>query len=302
MTPVVTTIAEVRAAVVAARRRGNEIGFVPTMGALHEGHAALVRAARAAGGFVVVSVFVNPTQFGPSEDFAKYPRTLDADRTLCHDAGADLVFAPAAAEMYPSRSVTFVEVAELDRELCGPRRPGHFRGVCTVVLKLFNVVLPDRAYFGAKDYQQARVVTQMVRDLNVPVAVVVEPTVREADGLAMSSRNRYLSTAERGAAPGIYRALLAVRDRAAVERDVAVLEAGLRAQLAAIPGSRVDYAQVVDAETLQPIPRFERPVVAAVAVFLGTTRLIDNVVIEPPSEPGASLPGFLSRAAPVSGG
>ncbi|QDU20801.1 pantoate--beta-alanine ligase [Urbifossiella limnaea] len=280
MTPVVTTIAEVRAAVAAARRRGDAIGFVPTMGALHEGHAALVRAARAAGGFVVVSVFVNPTQFGPSEDFAKYPRTLDADRTLCHEAGANLVFAPNAADMYPARSVTFVEVTELDRELCGPRRPGHFRGVCTVVLKLFNVVLPDRAYFGAKDYQQARVVTQMVRDLNVPVEVVVEPTVREADGLAMSSRNRYLSAAERVAAPSIHRALLGVRARAAGERDVAALEAGLRAELEAIPGARLDYAQVVDAETLQPVARVERPVVAAVAVFLGTTRLIDNVVID----------------------
>ena len=249
------------------------------MGALHEGHAALVRAARAAGGFVVVSVFVNPTQFGPKEDFSKYPRTLDADRALCHEAGADLVFAPSAAEMYPERSVTFVEVTELDRELCGPSRPGHFRGVCTVVLKLFNIVLPDRAYFGAKDYQQARIVSQMVRDLNVPVEVKVEPTVREADGLAMSSRNRYLSAGERAAAQAIYRALAGVRDRASSEKDVATLEAGLRGELTAIPGARVDYARIVDAESLQPITRIERPAVAAVAVFLGTTRLIDNVVI-----------------------
>jgi pantoate--beta-alanine ligase len=279
LTPVVTTIAEVRAAVADARNRGRTVGFVPTMGALHEGHAALVRAARAAGGFVVVSVFVNPTQFGPTEDFARYPRTLDADRALCHEAGADLVFAPSAAEMYPERSVAFAEVAELDTVLCGASRPGHFRGVCTVVLKLFNIVLPDRAFFGAKDYQQARIITQMVRDLNAPVAVRVEPTVREPDGLALSSRNRYLSPDERGAAPAIYRALLAVRERAAGERDVPTLEATLRAKLAAIPGARVDYARIVDAETLQPIERVERPVVAAVAVFLGTTRLIDNVVI-----------------------
>ncbi len=279
LAPVVTTIAEVRAAVTDARRRGLAVGFVPTMGALHEGHAALVRAARAGGGFVVVSVFVNPTQFGPKEDFSKYPRTLDADRALCHEAGADLVFAPPAAEMYPERSVTFVEVTELDRELCGPSRPGHFRGVCTVVLKLFNIVLPDRAHFGAKDFQQARIVAQMVRDLNVPVEVTVEPTVREADGLAMSSRNRYLGAAERAAAPAIYRALLGVRDRASGERDVAALEAGLRSELAATPGARVDYARIVDAESLQPITRIERPAVAAVAVFLGTTRLIDNVVI-----------------------
>jgi len=278
VTPVVTTIAGVRAAVVDARRRGLEVGFVPTMGALHAGHAALVRAARAAGGFVVVSVFVNPTQFGPAEDFGKYPRAPDADRAVCAVAGADVVFAPTAAEMYPARSVTFVEVTELDRELCGPSRPGHFRGVATVVLKLFNIVLPDRAYFGAKDYQQARVVTQMVRDLNVPVTVMVQPTVREADGLAMSSRNRYLSAADRAAAPAIYRALQRVRDRA--ERDVAELEAGLRAELTAIPGARVDYARIVDAESLQPVTGVERPVVAAVAVFLGTTRLIDNVVID----------------------
>jgi pantoate--beta-alanine ligase len=276
---VVTTIAEVRAAVADARKRGRTVGFVPTMGALHEGHAALVRAARAASGYVVVSVFVNPTQFGPTEDFAKYPRTLDADRALCHEAGADLVFAPAVAEMYPERSVTFVEVAELDAVLCGASRPGHFRGVCTVVLKLFNIVQPDRAYFGAKDYQQARIVTQMVRDLNVPVDVRVEPTVREPDGLALSSRNRYLSATERAAAPAIYQALLAVRARAASDHDVATLEAGLRTNLAAIPGARVDYARVVDAESLQPIARIDRPAVAAVAVFLGTTRLIDNILI-----------------------
>jgi pantoate--beta-alanine ligase len=281
LAPVVATIAEVRAAVVEARRRGQAVGFVPTMGALHEGHAALVRAARAAGGFVVVSVFVNPTQFGLAEDFGKYPRTLDADRAICHDAGADLVFAPAAAEMYPERSVTFVEVTELDRELCGPSRPGHFRGVCTVVLKLFNIVQPDRAYFGAKDYQQARIVTQMARDLNVPVSVQVEPTVREPDGLALSSRNRYLSAEERAAAPAIYRALLAVKERAAKEQNVGALESGLRSELEAIPGTRVDYARIVDAETLQPIARVERPAVAAVAVILGTTRLIDNVVIDP---------------------
>jgi pantoate--beta-alanine ligase len=281
LAPVLTTIAEVRAAVADARRRGLAVGFVPTMGALHEGHAALVRTARAAGGFVVVSVFVNPTQFGPNEDFGKYPRTLDADRALCHDAGAALVFAPTAAEMYPERSITFVEVTELDTGLCGASRLGHFRGVCTVVLKLFNIVAPDRAYFGAKDFQQARIVAQMVRDLNVAVEVRVEPTVREADGLALSSRNRYLSPTERAAAPAIYRALLGLRERVAGEREVANLEARLQAELAAIPGARVDYASIVDAETLRPVARVERPAVAAVAVFLGTTRLIDNIVIAP---------------------
>jgi pantoate--beta-alanine ligase len=278
--PVVTTVAEVRQAVAAARTQGKSIGFVPTMGALHEGHAALVRAARAASGFVVVSIFVNPTQFGPKEDFAKYPRTLEADQKVCADAGADLIFAPTAGEMYPEGSATFVEVGGLGDALCGASRPGHFRGVCTVVLKLFNIVRPDAAHFGAKDYQQARIITQMVRDLNVPVAVRVEPTVREADGLALSSRNRYLSAAERAAAPRIYAALRATRARAlAGEIDAARLESALAAELAAIPGARVDYARVVDAETLRPLARLDRPAVAAVAVFLGGTRLIDNIQI-----------------------
>jgi pantoate--beta-alanine ligase len=280
MTPVVTTIAEARAAVAAARAAGHTVGFVPTMGALHEGHAALVRAARQRAGFVVVSVFVNPTQFGPKEDFSKYPRTLDADRRVCADAGADLIFAPTAAEMYPDNSATFVEVTRLQDVLEGPSRPGHFRGVCTVVLKLFNIVRPDAAHFGAKDYQQARIVVQMVRDLNVPVEVRVEPTVREPDGLALSSRNRYLSAGERAVAPGIYRALEGVRARAlAGEVDVARLESALAAELAAVPGARVDYARIADADTLQPLARLDRPAVAAVAVYLGTTRLIDNVTI-----------------------
>jgi pantoate--beta-alanine ligase len=280
LAPVVTTIAEVRAVVAAVRRQGKTVGFVPTMGALHAGHASLVRAARAASDFVVVSVFVNPTQFGPKEDFAKYPRTLEADQKLSTEAGADLIFAPTAAEMYPEQSVTFVEVKELDAELDGPARPGHFRGVCTVVLKLFNIVQPDAAHFGAKDFQQARIIRQMVRDLNVPVEIRVEPTVREPDGLAMSSRNRYLSPAERAAAPAIYRALQHAKARAlAGEIDVARLESALAAELAAIPGARVDYARVLDVDSLRPLGRLARPAVAAVAVFLGTTRLIDNLVI-----------------------
>lgn len=280
MTPVVATITEVRTAVADARRAGRTVALVPTMGALHEGHAALIQAARAGAGFVVVSIFVNPTQFGPKEDFAKYPRTLEADQKLCAAAGADLIFAPPVAEMYPDGTAAFVEVPGLQDVLEGPSRPGHFRGVCTVVLKLFNIVQPDVAHFGAKDYQQARVITTMVRDLNVPVMVKVEPTVREADGLALSSRNRYLSAEQRAAAPGIYRALLAVRTRAiAGEWDVARLESALHAELAAIPGARVDYARIADADTLQPLARLDRPAVAAVAVFLGTTRLIDNVTI-----------------------
>jgi len=281
MLQVVNTIAEVRAAVTEARRRGLSIGFVPTMGALHEGHAALVRAARAASGFVVVSVFVNPTQFGPKEDFAKYPRTLEADRKVCADAGADLIFAPGVEEMYPENAVAFVEVAKLQDVLEGASRPGHFRGVCTVVAKLFHIVQPDAAHFGAKDFQQARIIAQMVRDLNMPVRIVIEPTVREPDGLAMSSRNRYLNPEERAVAPGIHRALQHVKQRVlAGEIDVARLESSLLAELSAIPGERVDYARIVDANTLQSLSRLDRPAVAAVAVFLGTTRLIDNLVID----------------------
>lgn len=278
--PIAPTLAEVRQAVAAARASGKTVGFVPTMGALHEGHAALVRAARAATDFVVVSIFVNPTQFGPKEDFAKYPRTLEADQKLCGEAGADLIFAPTAEEMYPAGAVTFVEVARLGDHLCGATRPGHFRGVCTVVMKLFNVVAPDVAFFGAKDYQQARIIVQMVRDLNVPVRVSVEPTVREPDGLALSSRNRYLSAEERAVAPRIQQALQAVRAKAlAGEVDVARLEAALGAELSAIPGARVDYARIVAAETLQPLGVLDKPAVAAVAVFLGSTRLIDNITI-----------------------
>jgi len=296
MPPIVTTIADVRRAVAEARTQGKTVGFVPTMGALHEGHAALIRAARAASGFVVVSIFVNPTQFGPKEDFGKYPRTLEADQKLCGEAGADLIFAPGVEEMYPASSggdpppgspraplpfsLTFVEVGKLGDVLCGASRPGHFRGVGTVVLKLFNIVGPDVAHFGSKDYQQARIITQMVRDLNVPVALRIEPTVREADGLALSSRNRYLSAEERAVAPRIYLALQATRARVlAGEIDVARLESALAAELSAIPGARVDYARVVDAATLQPLARLDRPAVAAVAVFLGTTRLIDNLVL-----------------------
>lgn len=280
MTPVVATIAEVRAAVAAARRAGKTVGLVPTMGALHAGHAALVRTARGRSGFVVVSVFVNPTQFGPHEDFAKYPRTLDADRQLCHDAGADLVFAPAAGEMYPPGFATAVEVSGLTDVLEGASRPGHFRGVCTVVTKLFTVVGPDVAHFGAKDYQQAAVIRRMTADLNLPVDVRVEPTVREPDGLALSSRNRYLSPTERVAAPAIHRALQATRDRAkAGETDIGRLEAALVADLSAIPGARVDYGRVVDADSLRPLAALDRPAVAVVAVFLGTTRLIDNMAL-----------------------
>ena len=270
LTPIVRTIEEVQAAVARARGLGMNVGFVPTMGALHEGHAALIRAAGLPSAFVVVSIFVNPTQFGPNEDYSKYPRTLDADRSVCAAAGANLIFAPAAEEMYPTNATAFADVSGLGDALCGASRPGHFRGVCTVVLKLFNIVAPDVAYFGAKDYQQARIIQRMVIDLNLPMIVNVEPTVR----------NRYLSSEQRAAAPAIYRALQATQDRVSTgERSVSILEANLQTELAAIPGARIDYASIVDAETLQPLVRIERHAVAAIAVYLGTTRLIDNIVL-----------------------
>ncbi len=281
--PVAETIAATRAAVAYARAAGRAVALVPTMGALHAGHAELVRVARrlaGPSGFVVVSVFVNPTQFGPGEDYDRYPRALDADRRLCGESGADLVFHPPVAEMYPGRPVAYVEVGELGDHLCGPSRPGHFRGVCTVVLKLLNIVQPDVSVFGAKDAQQVRILRRMVADLNVPGRMEVAPTVREADGLALSSRNAYLSPEERVAAPGIYAALLAVRDRFdRGERDAARLEAALRAELAAIPGAAVDYASVVDDETMRPVAWLDRPALVAVAVRLGRTRLIDNLTL-----------------------
>ena len=287
--PVAETIAATRDAVGAARAVGREVALVPTMGALHAGHAELVRVARrevGPSGFVVVSIFVNPTQFGPGEDFDRYPRALEADRRLCGEAGADLVFHPSVAEMYPGRPLAFVEVGELGDHLCGPSRPGHFRGVCTVVLKLLNIVRSDVSVFGAKDAQQVRILRRMVADLNAPGRVVVAPTVREPDGLALSSRNAYLSPADRALAPRIYAALLVVRDRvAAGETDTARLERDLRADLAAIPGARVDYASVVDDEAMQPLPTLHRPALVAVAVHLGRTRLIDNLSVSPPVLP-----------------
>jgi pantoate--beta-alanine ligase len=280
--PIVVEIADLRSAVAATRARGSTIGFVPTMGALHEGHAALVRQGTREAGFTVVSIFVNPTQFGPNEDLAKYPRTLDADRETCRQAGADLIFAPTVETMYPAGAVTTVEVGELDRHLCGPRRPGHFRGVCTVVAKLFNLVQPDVAIFGRKDAQQLRILQRMTIDLNFPVRIVAGDTVREADGLAMSSRNRYLKATERGHAAMIFRSLTKLRERAHRDDDVRSLESLLKGDLASIPGARIDYAQIVDDATLQPLDRLDRPALAAVAVFVGTTRLIDNIELPVP--------------------
>jgi pantoate--beta-alanine ligase len=279
------TIADTRKAVAAARAAGQTIGFVPTMGALHEGHGSLIRVARHRCDFVVVSIFVNPTQFGPQEDFTRYPRTMPEDLALCEREGASLVFVPERAEVYAEGFRTFVEVHDLQDVLEGASRPGHFRGVATVVLKLFNIVQPDRAYFGQKDAQQARVIRQMVRDLDVPVRITVAPTVREPDGLALSSRNRYLEPAQRKEAVALSQALAAVRRRfAAGERDAVALRKVLTDRLAATPGAALDYAEIVDADTLKPIDRLAGPALAVLAVRFGATRLIDNLPLSAPVE------------------
>lgn len=280
MVPVVTTVEEVRRAVAAARGRDLRIGLVPTMGALHEGHASLVRAAVAETGFVVVSVFVNPTQFGRGEDLDRYPRRLAADRELCAREGARLVFAPEPAEVYPPGFRTFVEVGGLQDVLCGASRPGHFRGVATVVLKLFHIVGPDVAFFGQKDAQQARVIRQMVADLNVPVTVRVCPTVREPDGLAMSSRNQYLDPEQRRRAVVLFHALEEARrliERG--ERRAAPVRQAMIDRIRGMPGADLDYAAVVDADTLSPADLLKGEVLLALAVRFGTTRLIDNALI-----------------------
>jgi pantoate--beta-alanine ligase len=274
------TVQELRQAVAVARQAGQTIGLVPTMGALHRGHLSLVEAARAENGFVVVSIFVNPTQFGPNEDFSRYPRPLQADLDLCAQTGVDLVFAPEPEVLYPPGYRTFVEVTGFQDVLCGASRPGHFRGVATIVLKLFNLVQPDRAYFGQKDGQQVRVIQQLVRDLNVPVEVRVGPTVREPDGLALSSRNGYLDAEQRRHATALYRALCEVRalvERG--ERDASILRQVLVDRITATPGAVLDYAAVVNADTLEPTARLEGPTLVALAVKFGTTRLIDNLIV-----------------------
>lgn len=280
----VHTIAETRARVAEARRQGRTIEFVPTMGALHEGHGSLMDLARRPHGFLVVSIFVNPIQFDRADDYERYPRTLDADVEFCRARGVDLVFAPSIEEMYPQPQRAFVEVQGLTEHLCGRFRPGHFRGVTTVVAKLFGIVQPDRAYFGEKDAQQLAVVRRMVQDLNMPVEIVACPTVREADGLAMSSRNRRLSPEERRAAPAIYRALrVAAAQVAAGQRDPAQVRRAALAVLENEPLLRTEYFEIVDPEEIQPVARIEREVLIACAVWAGTTRLIDSVRARPPA-------------------
>jgi pantoate--beta-alanine ligase len=281
MTPaVVSTAAQLRQAVASARAKGLLIGLVPTMGALHEGHASLLRLARAETGFVVASIFVNPTQFGPKEDLSRYPRPWEEDLDWCRREKVDLVFHPEPATMYPPGFCTFVEVTGLQDGLCGASRPGHFRGVATVVLKLFNLVQPDVAFFGQKDAQQVRIIQQMVHDLDVPVRVRVGPTVREPDGLARSSRNRYLDPDQRRRAVVLHQALDEVRRRVeAGERDAATLRRFLVERVSATPGAVLDYAEVVNADSLRSIDQLKGQVLVALAVKFGGARLIDNVLL-----------------------
>lgn len=279
---VTRTIAEARAAVAELRAQGRSVGLVPTMGALHEGHLSLMRAAKAAGGAVVATIFVNPTQFGPNEDLASYPRTFAADCALLEKEGVDVLFAPEAAEMYPQGAATFVEVEPVGNRLDGASRPGHFRGVATVVSKLFHIVGPDRAFFGQKDAAQVAVLRRMVRDLNFDLELVVCPIVREADGLAMSSRNRYLSAEERNQAVILHRALrhMGARVDAGVLDSASLIDEGL-AVLAGEPEIRLDYLRIVDPDTLEDLPDVSEGALIAIAAFVGPARLIDNVLVQP---------------------
>ncbi len=274
-------VLDTAAAVRAARAPLGTVGFVPTMGYLHAGHLALVERARAENQSVAVSIFVNPTQFGPSEDFQRYPRDLPRDLELLDAGGVDLVFVPEAREMYPAGYSTYVDVEGLTGRLEGASRPGHFRGVATVVCKLLNIVDAERAYFGQKDAQQTVVIRRMVRDLNMRTEIVVVPTLREPDGLAMSSRNAYLGVEERAAAPVLYHALLAARSAwASGERDGTTLRVRMREVLAGEPRAEVDYISVADPETLEEIERGAGAALASLAVRIGRTRLIDNIRLD----------------------
>jgi pantoate--beta-alanine ligase len=259
---------------------GRRRGLVPTMGALHAGHAELINIARRECGVVVVSIFVNPLQFNNQDDLARYPRTLDADVALCRELGVDIVFAPSAAELYPEPLECSVDVGRLADHLCGKFRPGHFRGVATVVLKLFEMVQPHRAYFGEKDAQQVAIIRRLVADFNLPIAIVEVPTVREPDGLAMSSRNRHLSAEARKLATCLFHALSeAKRAIASGERSAAAIKHAAAATIPQSPTLRLEYFEIVDPATMQPVEQIAKPVRVAAALWVGSTRLIDNVLV-----------------------
>jgi len=277
---IITTIEGLRRSIRKEKQRGRTIGLVPTMGFLHEGHLSLVRISRAEADVTVVSLFVNPIQFGPKEDLKTYPRDFERDAAMLRAEGADYLFAPTAEDLYPRENRTIVEVRELQDRLCGRSRPGHFRGVCTVVLKFFNLVEPDCAVFGRKDAQQALILKRMVADLNVPVRMIVAPIVRESDGLAMSSRNTYLNPEERQAALVLSRSLTeagAMIDGG--ERDAVRVLSRMRSLIEADPLARIDYVEAVDPDELTPVDGLRDGTLIALAVFIGRTRLIDNMIV-----------------------
>ncbi|MBP7275046.1 MAG: pantoate--beta-alanine ligase [Kiritimatiellae bacterium] len=279
---IIRSVSEMAETARADRSAGVRIGLVPTMGYLHDGHLALVAALRPRVDRLVVSIFVNPTQFGPSEDFSRYPRDLERDEELCRTAGVDAIFHPSAADMYAPDASIRIEESALSTRLCGASRPGHFSGVCTVVAKLFHIVQPQIAAFGEKDAQQLRVIRRMTRDLNMPVEILPVPTVREPDGLAMSSRNILLTAEARAQAVCLKRALDAAARRCAEgERGVAELRKAMAEEVARSPLARIDYIEILDDETLTGIELLERPALAALAVRFGTTRLIDNIILTP---------------------
>ena len=279
------SVKEMHEAAATAKRAGRRIALVPTMGALHEGHVACIRRARDQGAAVAVSIYVNPTQFAPHEDFKQYPRDLDNDCSVCVRESVDVVFAPSDAEMYTGgangeQASAWVEETALAKRFEGDRRPGHFRGVCTVVAKLFNIVQPDIAVFGEKDYQQLKVVQRMVRDLCYPIEIVSVPTVREPDGLALSSRNQYLSAEERPQAAVLWKALTVAREMFNEgERNVHRLETGMLRALRLAPVARLDYAEIVDAETIELATEAKSGNVVLIAAYIGKTRLIDNLAL-----------------------
>lgn len=277
---IVSTIEEVRAQVKEWKKEGQSIGFVPTMGYLHEGHMSLIDAA-GENDKVVVSIFVNPMQFGPTEDLASYPRDLEHDAKLCEEHGVDLIFHPTPEEMYGDQFYSYVDMDVLTKELCGLSRPVHFRGVCTVVTKLFNIVTPDRAYFGQKDAQQLAVIKRMVKDLNMPLTITGCPIIREADGLAKSSRNTYLSIEEREAAHVLSRSIFLGKEMVEKgERDCKKILAAMTAEIEKEPLAKIDYVKIVDLDTMQQVEKIDRGILAAIAVYIGKTRLIDNFMYE----------------------
>ena len=278
---IVKTIKEAKKAINKARLKDKTIGFVPTLGALHKGHLSLVKNARKDCDFTAVSIFVNPTQFGPKEDYKKYPRTFQNDKSLLEKERVDLLFCPSTQEMYPDGFSVYITEENLSRFLCGKSRPGHFRGVCTVVAKLFNIINPDIAYFGQKDFQQAKIIEKMVQDLNFSLRVKVVPTVREGDGLAMSSRNKYLSGTERQDALVLSQSLHLVKKFISKgERNCNIIKSKIKNNINSKKSAKIDYIEIAETETLCPKSKLNGTIVVAIAAYIGKTRLIDNIVLK----------------------